>query len=310
MLGMITAQALVPPDAELGEEERALRAWLDALFLKPGFELPRPPAAALEIAKLTRLPNARIEDMALVLEREPLLAGRVLRLANSAMYGATAPCKTLKQALIRIGVERVRDVVMEAAMLMTVIHAPGFESLLDQVRRHSAAVAWLSRAVARHTSLESENAFLVGLLHDVGLSVGLVGVCEFLKQTKQPSVLTWSRWRAVERLHEHFGSQMLANWGLGPEVRTVVRHHHTLHSSGSANPSVAVLLVAERLANVQGWGVTPAFAPAGHGGIEGGSDAEFERALAEIELTPRQFEMLRGDSERVLATLAAQFKDA
>lgn len=298
----------------MGDEERELRNWLDGLFAKPGFELPRPPSAALEIVNLTRRPNAKIEDMAVVLEREPMLAGRVLKLANSAIYGATTPCTSLKQALIRIGVERVRDVVMEAAMLMTVIHAPGFESTLDCIRRHSAAVAWLSRLVARNTPMESENAFLIGLLHDVGLSVGVVGVCEFLRRAKKPSVLTPARWLAVERLHESFSDTMLENWGLPMQVRIVARNHHSLMVGGHPHPSVAILMLAEQLANEAGWGVTPVVKtgidemPMVHG-AEVSNSHECDRARQVLNITDKQFEVVRAESKKLLTTLAGQFKE-
>ncbi len=298
----------------MGDEERELRNWLDGLFAKPGFELPRPPSAALEIVNLTRRPNAKIEDMAVVLEREPMLAGRVLKLANSAIYGTTAPCTTLKQALIRIGVERVRDVVMEAAMLMTVIHAPGFESTLDGIRKHSAAVAWLSRLVARNTPMESENAFLIGLLHDVGLSVGVVGVCEFLKRSKKPPVLTPARWLAVERLHEMFGDIMLENWGLSMQVRIVVKHHHSLMVDGHPHPSVAILMLAEQLANEAGWGVTPVVKTGVDEmpmvqGAEVGNTHEYSRARQTLNLSEKQLDAVRAESKNLLTTLAGQFKE-
>ncbi len=294
------------------EEERALQDWLDGLFAKPGFEWPRPPSAALEIAELTRRPKAQIEDVVKVLERDPLLAGSVLRLANSALAGP-AGCSTLKQALIRLGLERVRDVVMEAAMLMTVMRAPGFEPTLERIRRHSVAVAWLSRTVARLTSMESENAFLIGLLHDVGLSVGVVGVCEFLNRSKKPPELTPARWLVIEQVHERFTDSMLQAWGLPMQVRIVARHHHSLMVDGHAHPSVAILLIAEKLAVDAGWGVTPAIATGPDDlpvvqSTERGDGFEYERAVKVLGLSERQCEALNDEAVGQLETLGARFK--
>jgi len=200
----------LPADTpSLADEEKRLVDWLDGFLATPGLELPRPPRVAMEILELSRKPTARIEDISALLEREPLLAGRVLRLANSALYGASAPVTTLKMALIRMGLNVVRDVVMEAAFQMTVLRAEGFNDTLERIRKHSTAVAWLSRFVARNTSIDAENAFLVGLMHDVGLSVGLIGLTEFLKARKTAPTLTPLRWLAVEEVHERFTEHVL-----------------------------------------------------------------------------------------------------
>ena len=110
----------LPSDTpSLADEERRLVAWLDGFLAKPGLELPRPPRVALEILELSRKPSARIEDIASLLEREPLLAGRVLRLANSALYGASIPVTTLKQALIRMGLgKQTRDAATNLKRLL------------------------------------------------------------------------------------------------------------------------------------------------------------------------------------------------
>lgn len=305
----------LPSDTvDLHGAQEELVAWLEAFVGKPNVTLPRPPAAALEILALSHKPTARIEDLAGLLEREPLLAGRVLRLANSALYGSSTPCVTLKQALIRMGLAQVRDVVMEAAMQMTVIHAEGFNATLESVRRHSSAVAWISRFVARNTVLEAENAFLLGLLHDVGLTVGLIGVAEFQKRHRRPSRLSEDSWRVVESLHERFSDTVLQSWGLPPTVTLVAQHHHSLMMGGRPHPQVAVLIIAEQIAANAGWGVTPVVESTSCAILpltstsERSIMGETDRALRALSLTRQHFDTLSADMGRVLETLEGQFK--
>ncbi|MBL8910509.1 MAG: HDOD domain-containing protein [Archangium sp.] len=290
-----------------------LTQWLDGFLARPTCELPRPPQVALEVLALSKKPNARIEDIASVLEREPLLAGRVLKLANSALYGGGVACVTLKQALVRMGLAIVRDVVMEAAMQMTVIHAEGLNATLESIRRHSSAVAWISRFVARNTSIDAENAFLVGLLHDVGMSYALIALAEFARIHRKPARLDAASWLAVESVHERFSEHVLSSWGLPPSVSIVPGHHHTLMMGGRPHPQVAVLIVAEQLAADAKWNVRPvveqgddgiAFSP----GAESSSRDETERALKVLDLTQRHYELVQKDTQRVLETLAGQFK--
>ena len=304
----------LPEDTpSLADEEARLGAWLDGFLRQPNLELPRPPRVAMEILQLSQQPSARIEAISGLLEREPLLAGRVLKLANSALYGSTTPVTTLKQALIRMGLSTVRDVVMEAAFQMTVLRAEGFNDTLEGIRRHSTAVAWLSRFIARNTSIDAENAFLVGLMHDVGLSVGLIGLTEFLKAERRAPVLTPLRWLAVDGVHETFTEQVLKSWGMPPQVLLVVKQHHTLLMDGRAHPSIAILMIAEQIAYQGGWGVEPkiqagpdemAFSAA----HETPTPDSLDPALSAVNLTRRHYEQFVQDTQRVLETLGSQFK--
>jgi HD-like signal output (HDOD) protein len=303
----------LPSDTpSLSAEEDRLKAWLDGFLSRPGLELPRPPRVAMEILALSARPSARIEDIGALLEREPLLAGRVLKLANSALYGSTSPVTTLKQALIRMGLATVRDVVMEAAFHMTVLRADGFNDTLEQIRRHSTAVAWLSRFIARNTAIDAENAFLIGLLHDVGLSVGLIGLTEFLKGERSHARLTPLRWLAVDEVHESFTEQVLKSWGLPAGILLVARHHHQLLVGGRPHPSIAILMVAEQIAHDAGWGVTPSI-DVGPDDMAVSAAREtpqpdlVDAALASVNLTRRHYDTFVRDTRRVLETLKTQF---
>ncbi|MCA3016959.1 MAG: HDOD domain-containing protein [Myxococcaceae bacterium] len=295
------------------QEEALLTAWLDEFLAKPTVELPRLPSVALEILEVSRRPNARIEDLGALLEREPVLAAKVLKLANSALYGAPMAVTTLKQALIRMGLATVREVVMEAAYQMTVMRAEGFNDTLEAVRRHSTATAWLSRFVARNTSMEAENAFLIGLLHDLGLTVGLIGLSEWLKKNKQPVRLRPEHWLAVERQHHVIGGRLLDSWKLPPALTLVTKNHHQLMMGGHPHPSVAILMVAEHIAYGAGWGVTPTVYQSADdlplmSGITTVSDDTRDKALSALSLSPRHYEQFVQDTRRVLETLAGQFQ--
>lgn len=298
---------------DLDELERLrLRSWLDRFLTRRGGELPRPPAAALDVLALSNKPNARMEDIAAVLEREPLLAGRVLKLANSALYGTTVPCVTLKQALVRMGLVLVRDVVMEAAMQMTTMRAVGFDRTLESIRRHSSGVAWISRFVARNTQIETDNAFLMGLLHDVGLSYGLIGVSEFLAEEGRPRTLTASAWRAADAVHQRFSAEVLKSWGLPPAVCRVALEHHSLDIDGQPHAHTAVLIIAEQIAANAGWHAQPVLEGTEEpldlrGSLERGHHEQTGEALETLSLTQKHFELLTHDVKRVLETLQGHF---
>jgi HD-like signal output (HDOD) protein len=294
-------------------EAAQLAAWLDDFLSTPGLVLPRPPTVALEIHELSRRPDSDIGKIAQLLAREPVLAARVLKLANSPLYRGEAPSTTLKQALTRVGLSAARDIVMEAALRMTIIRADGMNKTLERVRRHSSGVAWISRAVARNTPLEAENAFLVGLLHDIGLSIGLVGAAEFLRLHKRPVRLTAARWFAVDQAHQALGQKVLEQWGVGPAMAFTIGHHHCLMVDGRPHPGVAVLTIAEDIVLHHGWETSPLTdsdddAPMGTG-LDSVDMDETERALNALSLTRRHYELLKKDATLLLETLGGQFKE-
>lgn len=294
-------------------DKEGFTGWLEGFIEKGSQVLPRPPTVALEIHELSRRPDTSIEQIAKLLAREPVLAARVLKLANSPLYRGEMPSATLKQALTRVGLAAARDIVMEAAMKMTVIRAEGMNRTLEQVRRHSTAVAWVSRAVARNTCLEAENAFLIGLLHDLGMSIGLIGLSEYLKGKKLPLQLSAAWWLVVDQLHQCIGRKVLEQWQVGPAIALAVGHHHHLMVSGFPHPSVAVLLVAENIVTDHGWDIRPMTEgeddiPFVHG-AEKVSPDETDRALSALLLTRKHYDLVRDDAKPMLATLAGQFKE-
>ncbi len=301
------------PTEDLDEHEQLrLRSWLDHFLTRRVNELPRPPGVALEVLALSNKPTARMEDIAALLEREPMLSGKVLKLANSALYGSAVPCVTLKQALVRMGLVLVRDVVMEAAMQMTTLRAVGFDQSLESIRRHSSGMAWISRFVARNTQLETDSAFLLGLLHDVGLSYALIGVSEFLASEHRPLRLTGAAWRVADAVHQRFSAEVLKSWGLPPSVCGVTLDHHQLVLDGRPHPQAAVLLIAEEIAFNAGWDVQPTVEGTDEvidleRSVERGRSDLVPEALETLSLTPRHFELISNDVKRVLQTLEGHF---
>ena len=223
---------------------------LMAQFRQKGYEPPKLPRIGLELMELSRRPEVDFNVVSQLLEKDPLLAARVLRIAQSPAYATAVAAKTLPQALGRLGLRTVADIVLEASMNLTVFRAPGFEDAMDRLRRHSTATAYVARIVARHTPHDGEHAFLCGLLHDIGIVACLIALAQ-----SGEDVPTYKELKpALVRVHERAAEALAKLWELPPEVAWVIGNHHQIVIGGRVHPVAAIVSLAAHLAGQLGFG--------------------------------------------------------
>jgi putative nucleotidyltransferase with HDIG domain len=229
-------------EGDLPVDLEALTQKVSALFQSPTHRPPLPPAVAVEVLELSRQPDARLERIAALLQKDPLLAGSVVKIASSPLYGG-AQIHALRDALVRLGNRGLRDVILEAAMNLKVFRSKRYGAAMEQVRVHSVAVAHVARVVCRYTAIDAEHAFLCGLFHDVGAAAALLALEEEKGRDLDATEL------AVVLADVHVaGTALLSRaWQLPPDVQFVVSHHHQLMHQGYAHPVIAALMYAEHL---------------------------------------------------------------
>jgi HD-like signal output (HDOD) protein len=211
-------------------------------FENPNYRPPPLPSVATEIVALGNRDDVEIEDVVKVLERDEMLAGAVVRLVNSPLYVGRGAIRSLREAVIRVGVRKVQDVVFEAALRGGVFNIPGYEDSMERVRRHSTATAYLTRVVCRHARINEGNAFLCGLLHDIGFAAILFA----LAQHSGPKPPLAELWNDLDGLHEQASKLVTKLWGLPADLSAVVAYHHQLHT-GATSRIAAVVAIADNL---------------------------------------------------------------
>lgn len=228
---------------------------LRATYSAPQYVPPLLPATALEVHRLSQLRDVKLEQVLTTLEKDPLLAARVLKVASSPMYGG-APLQSLNTAVLRIGLRELGVVVWEVALTMRVFRSKHYAAPMDAIRRHSTAVAHVSRLVAKLTSIPLEYSFLCGLLHDVGAAALLLLLEEAGKPGEASEALPDDTLGLVLASTHAEASALIAKaWKLSEDMQLVLAHHHHVTIAGYAHPTAAIIAVAEALVDEQG----PAF---------------------------------------------------
>jgi len=184
--------------------------------------LPTLSSVALEVWKLTRDQKYDFGAVAGLLRREQRLAGRVLGLAQSPRFHCPIPPTSIEDAVRRLGGSTIGDLVLETAVTMSVLHAPGFEAVVDEVRHHTLVVSQLSVEVARARGSDVGHAFIVGLLHGVGAVYLLLVAGDEARASQRPLPRLGDLRTDLSRGNATAGAFLAEHWGLPlPVVRAI-----------------------------------------------------------------------------------------
>jgi putative nucleotidyltransferase with HDIG domain len=133
-------------------------------------DLPTLPVIVPEVLRLVADPHASAVDLARVIGTDQALASRILRLANSAFYGFRREIVTINHAIVLLGFETVKNLVLASTVFDILGEGAGGPSFdREQFWLHAAATAVAARQVARTLrATDPEAIFVSGLLHDIG----------------------------------------------------------------------------------------------------------------------------------------------
>jgi HD-like signal output (HDOD) protein len=209
------------------------------------------PAAARKLEELTRAGGAKIEQVVGVLESDPGLSMRLLRLVNSAGYALRVRCTSVRHAAALVGMRRLHQLATTAAVLdLFETGNPAIKSLLN----HAAVVGAFCRYLAVHVDLAPDELFTCGFLHDIGklMLVDAEGApyLELVEQAgENADALHLLEQEKYGFDHAVLGAHVLKNWRIPNPVPRVVAWHHNVARALQADPSIAAMVQALRLAD-------------------------------------------------------------
>src|SRR4051812_16520279 len=186
-----------------------LGAELVETFNDPNYRPPPLPSVALELMSLTNRDDSKIERIVRLLEQDEMLAGGVMRLIGSPLYAGRSRIRSLKEAVVRLGVRTVRDLVVETALHQGVFQLAEYGETIEQIRRHSTVTAYIARIVCKHAKVDEEHAFLCGLLHDIGFA-GLLFAVSNIEAEDSPTLI--QLWSEIDVLHEQASGIVTKLW--------------------------------------------------------------------------------------------------
>lgn len=212
--------------------------------------LPTLPAVLARLSELIADPEATAKDVAEVISSDPAISASLLRIVNSPFYGLPNRVSTISHAIVILGFNTVRSVVLSTSIVKTFGGKGKAPSTLnrEQFWIHSIGCAAGCRVLARHVGdmAMQEEYFMAGLLHDIGKIVEdqyfHADFAAIEKDVLARDVLI--REAEEARLgvdHADVGALLFETWQLAPGIIEAVRCHHRPEQAGDALRPAAIV---------------------------------------------------------------------
>jgi HD-like signal output (HDOD) protein len=216
--------------------------------------LPSLSSVVHEFLELSRREFFTAKDFERVIIKDQALVARLLKIANSGMFGASREIRTIPEAVVLVGLENMKNMVyaVSASGLMR-RDMKSYPYPDTGFWMHSIGVGITCRAIcepSRKPPLAAEEAFVAGLLHDVAKLI----LDDFLDPAPGQRAVSLEEERQICGLdHTELAEHILKSWHIPQPITETVRFHHDPCQDGGWHPGAALVHLADFICNT--WGV-------------------------------------------------------
>jgi putative nucleotidyltransferase with HDIG domain len=215
--------------------------------------LPDVAAEVMELCQHASSDALRIEKS---VTRDPFISAQMVSVANSPMFAPRMPIVSVRDAIVRIGLSNVNDIVMMVVTSSTMFRIRGFDDHVQQVTSRFPATALAARLIASTLRLPMEAAFTAGLLHDIGDLILLDRCVKSGKVTPemtQEPVFLGVVMDSLQAYHTKVGAAVCSVWKLPSSTVEAAAHHHN-YKLGGHHFSANLVAAADAFADAMGIG--------------------------------------------------------
>jgi len=224
-------------------------------------DLPAMPQVAAKVLELSSDPDTSAQKLQQVIADDQAMTARILKIANSAMYSCSRRIKTLTEAIVMLGFNAIRSLVVTSAarnLYNTHSSRTGLKERL--LWEHSIGAAFASRALAEKVAPGfTEEAFLAGLLHDIGKLVlnqkaprEFDEIVQIVYNENQPFFSVELGILGFD--HAQVGALLINKWKLAPVLEEVILHHHEPLDAEAESPLHRLLALGNAMCHKMGIG--------------------------------------------------------
>ena len=218
---------------------------LDRILSDPN--LPTLPVVAMRVLELTSRQEVSLREIAKVIENDPAIATRVLRSVNSSYYALSNRCGSIQQALVFLGIQTVKALVLGFSLARNINGGGDDEVSFDFVEywRRSLYVAAAAREIAiMHRRCDPDEAFIGALVQDLGMVALWRTYGDRYLQVIDLANGDHRRLSAIETRsfeidHTTVSSEILTRWRFPESIISAVRSQHRTHDASTETSAIA-----------------------------------------------------------------------
>jgi HD-like signal output (HDOD) protein len=244
-------------------------------LLAGDLKLPSLPDVAQRIQQAFADNLVTADTVGVIIQSDPVITAKMIMVANSALYGGRAPIESLQQAVVRLGLENTRKLVMTYVIKdLFDSKTSEMKSHMHAVWKHSQHVASLCRLLAGSLDgFDVEQAQLAGLVHDIGE----VAILQYAQQHEELRNNLEKLLEAVKLMRPQITGMLLDEWKFGPEFVTVGQECEDWFRNPADQPDLCDLVLIAQYHSMIGTprqrslppiAVLPAFAKLGMGDLD------------------------------------------
>lgn len=214
------------PDGTGDPVDTQLREHVERVLHHSEVELPALPRVAQRALGMLQDEHVDFGRLSKVIQEDPAIAAKLLRVVNSTAYSRMFKTDRLEVAFARLGCRTVRSIILAMTLKTVTMEEAGAERTLgEQLWQQSIASAAVLGGMSRRYQLQDEEAFLVGLLHDIG-KLGLLRILHGYQRNYEAKV-PWGQFdRLCDEWHEPLGRRLATNWRLPAPLPEIIGDHH------------------------------------------------------------------------------------
>ncbi len=231
-------------------------------FIKDIKELKPIPAVTNQLLEILDKPDFSIEDIANIIQYDPIITATVLKTCNSAFFGLKNPAESIKDAVNMMGTDQIIELVLlKSGTEMLGKSSKGYGLEAGDMLKYSLSSAVIAKEVAVNLGLKNKNTiFTSALLKDIGKIVLEKHVANSSKQIKNLVGKKNFSFQEAEKKtfgidHAELGAIIATIWKLSPKMVKIIKHHHLSDEAMINDKEVAAVYLSDCICMMIGIGV-------------------------------------------------------
>jgi HD-like signal output (HDOD) protein len=207
------------------------------------------PEVTARIIQTVEDPKSTAHQLHQIVAHDPALVTRVLKVVNSSFYGLPGQIGSIERAIVLLGLNAIKNIAVAASLGQLFRGVKLCEEFTARdLWKHCLAVGVAAREMARQLKLPiADEAFLAGMIHDVGILVSLQTSPEQLRQVCERAKVEQRDFCEIERElmgvdHQMLGAGLAEAWKFPLSCQLVAGHHHQPQTASDSNRALVMLV--------------------------------------------------------------------